>query len=92
MSIEIAVLGRMLISSFLSRQISTIRSNIHYLLSIKLVLDDSLQRRKQRRTRQRPSRHYWTRRGWKLSCSRLLSLYRKYHLERVSLNGYEFER
>ena len=46
---------------------------------------DSLQRRKLQRTRRKQSRHYWTRRGWKLSCSRLLSRFRKYLLERVGL-------
>jgi len=34
MSIQVAVLGEMLISSFLSRQISTIRSNLSYLFNL----------------------------------------------------------
>lgn len=50
-----------------------------------IAWNDSLRRRKLQRTRQRRSSNYWTRRRWKLSCSRLLSPYRKYHLERVSL-------
>ena len=75
--------------------ISLLSTNLYYPLKslsvrLKHISDDSLQKRKLRRTRRKQSRHYWTRRGWKLSCSRLLSLYRKYHLERVGPHYWVF--